>query len=376
MQHPEQIALEVAEKLASRDRHVVFLLGAGASCAAGLPNLDGLKTAVEDVIAPDWADKYTAAAQGKNIEEVLTRLRLLAEALGGSTDSLDGLTAESAIELDKSICSAVATVIRDASGPSSTHDDFAQWISQSRYTRPVEIFTTNYDILIEEALERALVPYFDGFVGIHQGRFRPDLVDGGEGVSALAPPQGWPRVWKLHGSVSWTLLSEGLLRTIVREGTSGGTQSEALAIYPSTQKYQESRRMPFVVLADRLRRALAIPKSICVVSGYSFGDQHINEVLYEAAQLNPSSEILALFYSTIPAEPRERSLLIQNMTLLSANDAVIGGQHVEWTPPEQDSPFWREGKFTLGDFGALSGFLRRANGPRSQSAPDATTAAE
>jgi len=40
-----------------------------------------------------------------------------------------------------------------------------------------------------------------------------------------------------------------------------------LAIYPSFQKYEESRRLPFVTLADRLRRSLAIPETVVVTSG-------------------------------------------------------------------------------------------------------------
>jgi len=50
MHDPEHAALELAEKLASRNRHVAFLIGAGASCAAGLPDLNGLKSAVHDAL--------------------------------------------------------------------------------------------------------------------------------------------------------------------------------------------------------------------------------------------------------------------------------------------------------------------------------------
>ena len=366
MHDPERIALEIAEKLASHDRHVIFLLGAGASCAAGLPTLAELKQSVQNGVSPDWAERFTSFSQDRNLEEVLTRLRLLSEALSGTDQVIDRFSAKDASDLDAEICRTVARAIRSASGPSEAHDAFAQWIAQSRYSRPIEVFTLNYDTLIEEGLERALVPYFDGFAGVHQGRFRPDLVDDPGGSPDLAPPPGWPRVWKLHGSVSWTLLTEGSRRTIVRQGASNSSEEEALAIYPSSQKYQESRRMPFVVLADRLRRSLAVPKSICIVSGFSFGDQHINEVLYEAAKLHPSSEILALFYSEIPEEARQRGLATPNLTLLGSKDAVLGGLHFEWKAPDQDSAFWSNDEFTLGDFTALAEFLRRASRPREQ----------
>lgn len=36
------------------------------------------------------------------------------------------------------------------------------WISGTGREHPVEIFTTNYDLLFEQALERTHVPFFDG----------------------------------------------------------------------------------------------------------------------------------------------------------------------------------------------------------------------
>jgi hypothetical protein len=43
--------------------------------------------------------------------------------------------------------------------------DFAAWAARTNYLTPLEVFTVNYDLLIEEAFEEFLVPYFDGFVG-------------------------------------------------------------------------------------------------------------------------------------------------------------------------------------------------------------------
>jgi hypothetical protein len=72
------------------------------------------------------------------------------------------------------------------------------------------------------------------------------------------------------------------------------------AIYPSDTKYEESRRVPFVVLQDRFRRALNQPETLTIVSGYSFGDQHLNEMLFDAATHRARSEFIVFCYSTIP----------------------------------------------------------------------------
>ena len=80
------------------------------------------------------------------------------------------------------------------------------------------------------------------------------------------------RLWKLHGSVNWVRSDDD---QIVRIGQPA--KDLPAAIYPSDAKYEESRRVPFLVLQDRLRRALHQPETIVLVSGFSFADDHLNE---------------------------------------------------------------------------------------------------
>ena len=42
----------------------------------------------------------------------------------------------------------------------------------------MEVFTVNYDLLVETAFEHLRLPDFDGFVGNLQGKFHTDLVEG------------------------------------------------------------------------------------------------------------------------------------------------------------------------------------------------------
>lgn len=204
LHNPEHIAVEFAEKLASKDRHVIFLIGAGASCAAGLPDLDGLKEAVQKMLKGDDQAAFDGLAESRNIEEILSRLRLISEVLEDSSSSIDGFSAEFAEGLDHAICVAIAKVIAETTIDIAVHAKFASWLGLARYSRPIEVFTNNYDLLLERGLEAATVPYFDGFIGVYEGRFRADLVDTTDVVDSMTPPSRWIRVWKLHGSVSWS----------------------------------------------------------------------------------------------------------------------------------------------------------------------------
>lgn len=354
MHNPEQVAKDFAEKLASKNRHVMFLLGAGASCAAGLLALNELKTAVENGFSDTEKKEYQRLGATRNIEEILSRLRLITEVLSGSGGSLDGFTTDTAQELDKKICAAISNVIQHARVKIEAHLRFAQWCARSQHTKPLEVFTTNYDNLIEQGFEQIGVPYFDGFAGTYQGLFRPDLVDSTDGRDNITPPPGWVRVWKLHGSISWSRVARSGQFVIVRSAA----PCESLAIYPSLQKYEESRRLPFVVLSDRLRRALAIPETTCVVSGYSFGDQHINDLIYDAAQFYPSSEIVVLCYSEVPTHLADRARNLRNLTVCAPSTAIIGAVESAWQTHANETAFWKAGAFTLGDFASLTEFLK------------------
>lgn len=130
-------------------------------------------------------------------------------------------------------------------------------------------------------------------------------------------------------------------------------------------KYDESRRVPFVVLQDRLRRALQMPETLMFITGYSFGDAHLNEILFDAARRRPRSELIALCFSNIPDVLAEHALVTPNLQAVGATEAVLGGRRAAWEDPG-DAPddVWGDGKFRLGDFSRLSAFLARSSPPQ------------
>jgi hypothetical protein len=149
-----------------------------------------------------------------NVEDILGRVRLYRELIGDNSDKeCVGIKGkEEALALDQEICRAIAKLVKK---PTTTrlkpHTIFGQWLRvlHTRRQFPVEIFTTNYDLLLERALEDVGVPFFDGFVGSVQPFFAPECVEAEESKSELQvyPPRSWSRVWKLHGSTNWRLRS-------------------------------------------------------------------------------------------------------------------------------------------------------------------------
>jgi hypothetical protein len=353
-------------KLATRSRHVSVFLGAGASRACGLPDVAGLEKAISAGLNKEQKEAFEKVLAGRNLEQVLSRLRRIAVLLEGSTDRVDNLSAEEAQKLDVEICRLIIGALDVASADPDPMLRFAAWAARADYHLPVELFTVNYDLLIETALEALGVPYFDGFVGALRARFRAELVEQVAGDTDESLPAFLIRLWKLHGSVHWAW--EGVERSEVVRLGAPVPNNEPAAIYPSDAKYDESRRVPFVVLQDRLRHSLHHPETLMLISGYSFGDAHLNEVLFDAARRRPRSELIAFCHSGLPDSLVEQALTTPNIQALGAKEAILGGVRGNWETPPADTPadLWDENRCRLGDFACLAGFLARSSPPQGE----------
>lgn len=352
----------LSAKLATRSRHICVLLGAGAARACGLPDVAGLTSAVEASLPKEQAAAYTALVENRTLEEGLSRLRRIHALIDQTDQQVDGLTAAQALDLDRAICNAIVGQLDLGGADLGPMLKFAAWIARADYHLPVEIFTLNYDLLTETALERLRTPYFDGFVGTFNGSFRTDLVEATPSDGDAWLPSFIARLWKLHGSVSWRWSNNEVIR--LGRPVDG---PDTAAIFPSDMKYDQSRRVPFVVLHDHLRRALLHPETLTIVTGYSWNDAHLNEVIFEAARHRPRSEVIAFSRSTLPAVLVENAREIPNLQAVTGTEAVLGGVRADWkvgdTPPDD---VWADSKLALREFGPLAKFLARSSPPHRE----------
>ena len=310
------------------------------------------------------------------VEDILTHIRALRSVAGN--DKVRGLSAQDLDKLDDEICRHIYK-LTDQTLPSTetAYHHTASWVDAAKRAAPVEIFTTNYDLLMEQALEDVRVPYFDGFAGSRQPFF--DLL----AMEEDALPPRWARLWKLHGSINWYQVADkGVFR-----GTSSEDGSSKRVIHPSHLKYQESRRMPYLAMLDRLRTFLKAPTATLILCGYSFRDEHINEVIVQGLRSTQQAIAFALLFGNISDYGQAEALALSrsNLSLLARDGAVIGGQVSKW--PEADlasvpadngrwvtwkpvSPENEGGKqlaeFKLGDFAILGEFLQELVGTVQQ----------
>lgn len=353
---PEATARDIASKLASRARHVCMLIGAGASCSAGLPSLASLQEIVLERIDGSDKERITNLLQGRNLETALSRLRRI-HGLLESEETLGGLSGEQAKLLDSEICSIIIEAVDSSTADLDSFVKLASWAARMDHQGPVELFTVNYDLLIERGLEYLRVPYFDGFIGGVEAPFLPDLVEPRDSPASRLIPPGFVRLWKLHGSANWRTIGEEASKVTIRVAASA--PAGAAAIYPSDEKYEESRRVPFVVLMDRFRRAIVEPETIVITSGFSFGDDHLNELLFDAAMRHARSEVIALCFESIPAQLAERATSTRNLVVLAPEEAILDGRRAAWRESVDLPGVFENGRFLLGDFSHLAAFLSR-----------------
>ena len=220
----------------------------------------------------------------------------------GTTDTLSGLKRGEIAILEESVRKTIAKIVTPdlRTIPSEhPHRKLARWLIKTSRQNPVEIFTVNYDVLIEHALEAERVPTFDGFVGSFQPFFHPDSLRRLES----APGANWTRLWKMHGSVTWRRIEKDARVRVVR----GDTDPAGEMIYPSFQKYDESRQQPYSAFTDRLSRFLEQDDALLIVAGFGFGDEHINNLIFGALENRPRTHVYALQFE----EFSEDNVLIQ-----------------------------------------------------------------
>jgi hypothetical protein len=290
-------------------------------------------------------------------------LRALLDVVGAG--AIDGLKLADLQALEKRICELISSVVRAQLPSNSTpYHHLASWTSATSRAHSIEVFTPNYDLLLEQALEARRVPYFDGFVGSREAFF--DLAS----MESDVLPTRWARVWKLHGSINWWRTADD--EVVRKEHSSSGDRH---MIYPSHLKYDQSRRLPYLAMLDRLRDFLGRGQAVLVTCGYSFADQHLNEVVMNGLRGNPTAMCFGLVYGQKAnyAEGIRCATRQPNLSLLADDGAVLGTLERTWhSDDESGHPLhglgaWFEDAtdanggannwFLLGEFKRLGDFL-------------------
>ncbi|VFQ47440.1 SIR2 family protein [Desulfoluna butyratoxydans] len=358
-----------------------FFFGAGTSCALGVPNIATLTTEVENGLEVDSKANFIKTKEDLettypdktiNIEDILNHLRQIRSITGGKKDKkyID-ISGETAKKLDSEICKKIYTIIseKESKADLSSTKKFFAWLNMQNKNYSTELFTSNYDLIIEKSLEAIKAPYFDGFVGSYEPFFWQESIERFVDKSDLT--QNWLRLWKIHGSLNWFWKENGKAdsHSIFRGGKIPNIENvkNELVIYPSKEKYDSSKKQPFVAYFDRLKSVLTAGELLFVFSGYSFSDQHINEIIFNSLRQNNRLSVLVFFYQDSEVvELYKASSSYLNLTAFGPTKSIVNGTMGEWEynesdlkPNEKSNTYWdkTEKILTLGDYNNLVEFF-------------------
>jgi hypothetical protein len=308
--------------------HLNLLLGSGFTTAIGFMAGVGAAGMGKVTFGTSYDDRINAHAEisakemgrgSANIEDqfrsalaVLEGLRVL------KPDAADKLKDLMDVQLKLFLDSLLATEGSIAHGSDKDLRDKAEnalqsfllsFASRTASRERLQVFTSNYDRLIEHGCDLAGLRIIDRFVGALNPVFRSSRV---EVDVHYNPPgirgeprfmEGVVRLTKLHGSLDWHFNKED--RLIRRKGIPFGAPGDhtdvpkkpidTVMIYPNPAKDVETTQYPYAELFRDFAAAVCRPNAVVVTYGYGFGDDHINRVLLDMLTI-PSTHLVIIAY--------------------------------------------------------------------------------
>ncbi len=286
-----------------------FLLGSGCSCGKtdnlGIPTMAMLNNNF-------WKEnpKFTVGKNSKekenlkklSLEQLIEYLQAkkLVYSIEESSPNKEKIQ-KAIIKIQQFIVSAIQKGMNEQQ-ILETYKMFYRSLENSTRKTPVNIFTTNYDLYNEKAMDVLGYPYNDGFLGTYRRVFNPmvynyTLVDNMNLHSSI-----WERIpnfinlYKIHGSISWYPENNEVLMNNTLSENKNNT-SNPILIYPTPMKDRTTLMTPYTDLMRCMQNELLKENATLIIFGYSFMDEHINRIILNALAV-PSFHLIIFNDST------------------------------------------------------------------------------
>lgn len=355
-----------------------WLLGAGASVEAGIPLMHPLTSRVRALLEGDeCGDTFDALSEllpeGSHIEHILNQLTdYIALTRRSRLESGDFIeihghkfTEEHLQDAHAKILEKIAQTVKYGYKPAQEgngadgeevgsvecpivtidrHQQFVKAVCETGQAGlqsrrgPINLFTTNYDTLLEDSLALSRIEYWDGFSGgavaFRNYRFGD------------APPLVGQRanVVKMHGSIDWHMDESAHVWRVRENDRYPSDKIGRVVIYPQATKYLATQRDPFSVQFDLFRRAfITSDDNVLCICGYSFGDEHINEEIATGMSRPESRTTLIIFIKENEGLPHcldvWRKAFWGNRLFILTEKGVYKGPDGPFCEPKQGSDY-------------------------------------
>lgn len=223
------------------------------------------------------------------------------------------------------------------------HERFLKKVLQRPLNlRRVNIFTTNYDLAFEYAFDNLGVKYLDGFSGFNKRTFKPESFDydifypGSTTQGRVHRIEKVLKYFKLHGSLTWVSekpepqniygIKEYPIDFIRSKKEIDDTIFGSLMIYPSATKKTYTLEYPYSELFRQFANSTVQPQSVLITYGYSFADEHINDIIYQSLSI-PSFTLIVIDYFGIGTPENPNNNIRKLLELNDPRIIIIQGEH-------------------------------------------------
>lgn len=201
------------------------------------------------------------------------------------------------------------------------YKNFYSKISQKNRINPINIFTTNYDLYNEMALDELGFLYNSGFSGTYKRKFNPNSYNYTYVENMSINRDIWEQIStfynliKLHGSISWLRENNNIWETDYDKIEDKNTTM----IYPTPLKDRSTLMVPYSDLFRIMENKIMKKNSTLIVLGYSFGDAHINRIIMNA--LSNTTFKLIIFGKSDEIE-KLKKYADNRIVIINSNDKI------------------------------------------------------
>lgn len=280
--------------------NTIVLTGAGSSYGIGKTNIKGMtmKSLWEKIVEQckikpleNLAKKINYKVDeinNVNLEDFLSHASLFLILYNDSDDEVKEI-----VEKIKQVIIQNCTIIMPEDAP---HKEFLKRITARKLKHSrLKLFTTNYDMLFEQAANECGFTMIDGFSFTFPRIFNGNNYDYDIVIrknSRITAQENYAskvfHLYKLHGSLDWEK-DEGARQI---QKCDFINNENPVMIFPSSIKYESSYEQPFFEMMSRFQTELRTDNALLIIIGYSFGDKHINSMIFEALELNHSLQLM------------------------------------------------------------------------------------
>lgn len=314
----EKLTTTIQKKL---DGNPALLIGCGCSIPYGLPSMNALAAEIKARLH----EKYQNDDTWKSFVDELDKNNNLEQAL-------EKVTLKDDIHNDViwTVWALVEQKDRDALNNFlyyNTNPALTQILKKFiQHAGATNIITTNYDRLIEYAIDYAEGKAKTGFSGNYINKFTQSMNNTAKRTINL---------YKVHGSIDWFKhkKNQNLLSMRFFDKPKLEEKFSPLIVTPGNGKYKETHVDPFRAVISKADEALRNSGAyLCI--GYGFNDEHIQPIIIDENRNNKKPIVIVSKEIT----PKIRELFLQNgienCLVISENDTSGSVVHYSYSDSE------------------------------------------